>query len=283
MPKLILTKGLPASGKSTWSKQEVENSKGGTIRISKDELRLMFGNTKSREKEVIKSRNTITETYLNQGKNVIWDDTNLNPIHFDKAREITKNNNSTLETKDFTNTELAVCIERDRVRPNSVGKEVIMNMYNQYLKPAENNIKIIQNEDLSLMWIFDIDGTLAKMNDRSPYDWSRVSDDEPYEDVIFMTRMVEGSGNGVIIMSGRDEVCREATEKWLKDNNVCYDHLFMRKAGDNRPDTIIKRELFDENIKDKYYIEGVFDDRNSVVKMWRDMGLRCYEVQEGDF
>jgi hypothetical protein len=57
----------------------------------------------------------------------------------------------------------------------------------------------------------------------------------------------------------------------------------MRAESDFRKDSIVKKELFDNHIKNKYFIEYVLDDRNQVVDMWRDMGLKCLQVQEGNF
>ena len=66
---------------------------------------------------------------------------------------------------------------------------------------------------------------------------------------------------------------------FLKDDY----HIFMRKEGDSRNDGIIKTEIFDEHIKDKFYVCAVFDDRDRVVKAWRDIGLLCLQVNYGDF
>ena len=57
----------------------------------------------------------------------------------------------------------------------------------------------------------------------------------------------------------------------------------MRKNGYNKKDSIVKKEIFDEYIKDKYYVEFILDDRNQVVDMWREMGLTCLQVAEGNF
>ena len=61
-----------------------------------------------------------------------------------------------------------------------------------------------------------------------------------------------------------------------------YDDLFMRMAGDKRPDYVVKKDILDNFIKisDVWF---VLDDRKSVVDMWRKAGLRCLQVQEGDF
>lgn len=133
--------------------------------------------------------------------------------------------------------------------------------------------------------ICDIDGTLAKMNGRSPFDWSRVGEDDINPPVVSLVKLLNSceSPFEVIIFSGRDEVCRKQTELWLLYNGIHYKELHMRPEGDNRADTIIKKELYDKHIKDKYHVEFVLDDRNSVVKMWRDLGLHCFQVAEGNF
>lgn len=131
--------------------------------------------------------------------------------------------------------------------------------------------------------IVDIDGTLAKMNGRSPFDWHRVGEDkvnEPVKAIVMAMKKLYT----VIIFSGRDGVCRTETINWLNDNRIHYDKLFMREEGNNEKDAIIKRRLYDTYIKDKFDIEFVLDDRNQVVDMWRkDLGLTCLQVDYGDF
>ena len=58
----------------------------------------------------------------------------------------------------------------------------------------------------------------------------------------------------MILVSGRDEVCRSETEAWLEKHDIEYKALFMRPAGDKRKDTIVKREIFDREIRDKYAV-----------------------------
>ena len=78
--------------------------------------------------------------------------------------------------------------------------------------------------------------------------------------------------------------CRNQTEKWLKDNNIYYDDLFMRKTNDYRQDSVVKKELYERHIENKYYVEAWFDDRDQVVKMIREeLGLLCLQVYYGNF
>lgn len=138
----------------------------------------------------------------------------------------------------------------------------------------------IENQELPKAIIVDIDGTLAKMNGRSPFDWSRVKED-------MCNEVIKGISNSypntVIIFSGRDSVCRQDTIEWLESNGIKYSQLFMRDEGNFEKDAIIKRRLFEENIRGKFFIEYVLDDRNQVVRMWREMGLICLQVADGDF
>lgn len=73
------------------------------------------------------------------------------------------------------------------------------------------------------------------------------------------------------------------TEKWLRGNDITYGMLLMRPEGDIRKDSIVKREIFENYIRDYYNIQFVLDDRNQVVEMWRSLGLKCLQVAEGDF
>lgn len=132
--------------------------------------------------------------------------------------------------------------------------------------------------------IVDIDGTLAKMNGRGPFEWMRVGEDLVNEPIRHIVNLYQASGHKVIIFSGRDSVCREVTENWLSDNFISYNSLFMRPKGNNEKDSIIKRRLFDENVNGKYDIQFVLDDRNQVVDMWRkDLGFTCLQVDYGNF
>lgn len=131
--------------------------------------------------------------------------------------------------------------------------------------------------------LFDIDGTLANMTDRSPFDWHRVEEDEPNEAVISQLRINRAAGHDVVIMSGRDAVSREGTERWLAAHGIEYDRLLMRPAGDTRKDSVVKRELLGEVESGHGPVVGVYDDRDQVVSMWREVGLPCFQVNYGDF
>ncbi len=136
--------------------------------------------------------------------------------------------------------------------------------------------------------IFDIDGTLAHMGDRrGPFEWDKVHLDEPDQHVIGLAKMHYNVGHRIIIVSGRDAVCQPATLQWLIGHGVRFDSMFMRPKGDFRPDTIVKREIWDNQISKMNYVTIdntlVYDDRDVVVKMWREMGLKVFQVASGNF
>ena len=279
--KVLLLRGLPASGKSTYSKELVSKDHNW-VRVNKDDLRAMMNNGEfsgKLEKQVIRTEREIAENALKLGKNVVIDDTNFNPTHEEYFRQLAKTYKAEFEVK-FFDTPLEVCIERDIKRPNGVGETVIRKMYNQYLKPQPAVYE--HNKNLHTAILCDIDGTLAHMTDRSPYDWSRVYQDE-VDPIIRKLLDTIKYKYFIILTSGRDEICREETNKWLRENDVPYGMLLMRPEGDIRKDSIIKREIFETHIRPYYNVEFVLDDRNQVVEMWRSLGLKCLQVAEGDF
>jgi len=90
-------------------------------------------------------------------------------------------------------------------------------------------------------------------------------------------------GDLIIVISGRDGSCEAETREWLYQHNVHFTRLFMRSAGDIRKDSVVKAEIFDREIRGKWNVEGVFDDRKSVVQFWRSIGLTCFQVAPGNF
>ena len=137
--------------------------------------------------------------------------------------------------------------------------------------------------------IVDIDGTIATHYDadgnqlREHHDYAQVGVDLPVPEIIQLVQMYQSRGYHIIVVSGRMDHCRQETINWLIDNEVEFDELFMRKFKDFRPDNEVKSEIYDAHIAPSYDIELVLDDRDRVVKMWRDRGLRVLQVAEGDF
>lgn len=138
-------------------------------------------------------------------------------------------------------------------------------------------------EKLGKAIICDLDGTLALLNGRSPYDPETVSKDLINHPVREVVNTLHDLGYTVVLVSGRFSKYWDETVKWLKKHKVKWEHLEMRVNGDNQPDTELKKWIYENRIKDEYDILLVLDDRNKVVKMWRELGLTCLQVAEGDF
>lgn len=292
MQKVIITKGLPASGKTTWAKKWVESHQGHWKRINKDDLRAMLDAgkwSKSNERNILYVRDNLMNMLLVQGYSVIIDDTNLAPKHEEQIRgEVMElmGKMVKVEVKDFTDVSLEECIKRDQKRSNPVGEKVIRDMYKQFLKPKPKPVLSILNGKYAV--ICDLDGTLA-LFEGNPYNRD-FSKDTPNFPVIHLINQYLKTNDRIIFVSGRDDLYRKQTIQWLiehldfpKKESGEYIELYMRKHGDNRKDAIVKEEIFHENIEGKYNIRFILDDRNQMVEMWRDLGLPVFQVSEGDF
>ena len=283
MPKIIATIGLPASGKDTWASEYIAKYPQ-TKRVNKDLLREMldFGVwSRNNEKFVLKIRDEIIENALTEGHNIIVSDTNLEPKHILRFKEIAKSLKSQVEIIDtFLNISPEECIKRDLKRSTSVGDDVIWGMYNQYVKPKIEHLT--QNSDLPNAVIFDMDGTLAKMKDRSPYEWNKVDTDDLNQPVYEIYKFYKTNGYKIIIFTARDAVCEELTKNWLALHKIEWDYFDIRPADNTEKDAVIKLRMVEKAVE-KYHISAVFDDRDQVVKMWRELGLQCFQVADGGF
>lgn len=291
MKQVIILKGLPACGKTTFCKQAMDKDPGRYKRVNKDDLRGMIDGgqwSPKNEKFVLKLRDDLILRYLEEGKHVFVDDTNLHPKHEARIRELVKGKAQVI-IKEF-HPAPQVCIENDLKRPNSVGAKVIWDMYNDFLKPKEEIVTYTPPAGKPKAIIVDIDGTVALMgNKRGPYDWDKVGGDDVNEavvDLIDNCRPASHEDDPIIIfVSGREGSCLKATKKWLDSNGVSRDEdlLYLRQEGDTRKDSIVKQEIFDEHIRDHYDVQFVLDDRNQTVAMWRSLGLTCLQVADGNF
>lgn len=302
MKSLIMTKGLPASGKSTWAKEQVDTC--GFKRINKDDLRSMLDNgkwSKTNEKTIIAIQTVMINELLESGCSVIVDDTNF-AGHEDRLKSIAEANNAIFEVKDFSHIPLEICIERDKRRSNYVGEEVIKKMHRQFLETPSPKL-IEKNPNLQNCIIVDIDGTIANNTGvRNWYDGENVYLDAVKSEVLFVIdTFLQNTDIKVFIFSGRESTrqCSSETFRWLVEKvfpafpnfaegcRRTLRHrppmLVMRKEKDYRKDAIIKKEMYDEHIKDQYNVLAIFDDRKQVVDMWRSLGLQVFAVAEGDF
>ena len=135
MNKLIITRGLPASGKSTWAKKWVLKDPEHRVRINQDDIRLMLGKywVPSREELVQRIQKEALIEALERGYDIVIDNTNLNKKVLDFYRALViDHGNHAIEYKDFFDTPLSICIERDKNRNLQITEKVIRNFYNNY-------------------------------------------------------------------------------------------------------------------------------------------------------
>jgi predicted kinase len=145
MPKLILCRGIQASGKSTYSRQWVLKDPLKRVRFSNDDIRNMLGKywVPSREVLVLSMRDEFLNEALLNHYDIIIDNMNLNPNEteyyisrvkiFNNAQEIEENKYE-IEYVDFR-TPLEECIARDAQREHPIGEEIIRNTYEKYKCP----------------------------------------------------------------------------------------------------------------------------------------------------
>jgi len=303
MSILHLTRGLPASGKTTWAREWLAEPR--TLRphgrVNRDDIRAMLfarpTHTWEQEQQVTEVQRATVRLLLRAGHDVVCDDTNLRPKYVREWRRFAAANGATIQLHDFP-ADVETCIARDASRLSPVGERVIRAMATKYMprgeflpipdEPTDSTtpeayVPVYGTPDAVIV---DIDGTLAhKADTRDIYDLARVHEDTPNPPVVEAVAAARLAGMLIVFCSGREDSSRDATEAWL-DLHVdrhSDEPLFMRAAHDKRRDSIVKRELFDTHIRQHYNVRYVLDDRAQVVEMWRSLGLTCFQVAEGDF
>ena len=110
----------------------------------------------------------------------------------------------------------------------------------------------------------------------------KVYKDELNDIIAEQVEFHRSKGRKIIIVSGRDAVCRKLTEDWLDMYCIKYDEFYMRPENDYRKDTIVKKEIYDNHIKGKYNVIAVYDDRLQVLNMWYDEDIFTFNVNQGN-
>lgn len=303
--KMIITRGVPASGKSTFAREWVSADPDNRIEVNRDNIREMMGfpgrGSKDQEKMVTDIHRAMIASAADSGKSVIVSDTNMVARFVKPIIRMGIDAGMDVEIKDFK-IDFDTAVNRDRHRADSVGEDVIRNFFQRY--PVKNWIsgeKMIQdvkkiatksgyapyrndpsNPDAILV---DVDGTIAHNNGvRDFYDYTdNVMKDSPDASVIRAVKIAHDAGIKVIIMSGRGDTAKEATIRWMEKYNVPWDDIHMRADKDMRADWIIKDEMVREHIQDNYHVIWCYDDRNQVVDHHRAMGYQVFQVAPGDF
>jgi len=304
MTTLTITRGLPASGKTTYARNWVAADPAGRARINRDDIRGMAHASvflgQDTEKQIQVIRDAAVGALLKRGVDVIVDDTNLPSRTARDLRRLAMLAGADFRVWDLTNVPLQVCLDRNAAREGvaRVPEDRIRDMRQRYIAGRPYPLPLAEETDAvdeapepyvphagaPKAVLVDLDGTVALMCGRSPYDETRVQEDRPNRAVVQTVRAMHAAGHAVIFCSGRTEACRAATEKWLAEHvAVPYAALWMRPVGDMRKDAVVKRELFDNHIRRNWDVVCVLDDRQQVVDMWRSLGLTVFQVAPGDF
>ena len=295
--KIVICRGLPASGKSSWAREFVKENPEFVI-VEKDQIRKdgrlfkdgVYVHKRGDESIVVKERDRQIRQALQSGESVISSDTNLVQKHINQISNIARQNNADIEVKTFLDVPIATLIERDAKREDSVGEQVIRRMFHENVKKLPTFLK--HDPDLPFVIVSDLDGTLTKgPKDRSPYEWHKVGNDDINLGVSHMLDGVKVINYAkVFIFSGRDEVCRPETVEWLERHDIEYDFLAMRRTnhvrenGSQVSDTDVKAEFIDKYIRGKYNVLMWFDDRVQIANMLRDVyGINVAQLGDPNY
>lgn len=291
MTTLTIMRGISGSGKST-AAQELALRTGAAI-VSRDDIRMAvfrsaFGESVD-EDAVTDIEHAAIRSLLGRGRDVISDNTNLVQRNLSKIVNIGHEYRATVSVLT-TDLPLEEALARNAARGEGGGRFVPESVIRRQYEISKKSYKIPEpvrldpvefDPSLPMAAIVDIDGTLALMDraQRSPFEWHKVGLDELRIELAQTILALNAGGAHVLLLSGRDGQARKETEKWLEEFEVPYSELWMRAEGDMRPDTIVKKELFDEHVRGKFRVIGVWDDRPSVVRMWQAAGLPVNHVE----
>lgn len=295
MPKLIVTRGVSGSGKSFWARKEAALT--GAIVSERDMIReRLYGSRKMNntdEAKITKMHHAEVGGFLQTGLDVIVSDTNIRDKYVRDFAKIAWLYGAEFEQNIFIKT-LEECKKQNNLREGDEwldDETVIEKQFNKFsFKEADVSDIIFDVEpynpnpawyDNSIV-LFDIDGTSFNIGNRSPFEWHKVHLDTPRWDVLGMAGLLAQQEDiELVFLSGRDKSCFETTHRMLCDAlgpKVGFE-LYMRKEKDNRPDTIVKYELFNDLIRpSNTRIYGVFDDRAAVAVLWEKLGLTVFNV-----
>lgn len=299
MKKIIVLVGISGSGKSTYASTLVQSKPQEFVIVNRDKIReLLFGYTEDSvadyykrvdlgalEKQVTLYEDTLIHEGLNLGRTVIVDATHLEKRYLDRYKFW----NVSIEYKYFDIT-LGGAIGRDFNRTRKVGAEVITKQFDKYLNLEKlkdfEPVDFIQKRSNTPCVIFDIDNTIAEKGERNPFDWKRVGEDKLISSVVatmdWVNSIVKVHRPEIIICTGRDAVCKPETLQWLDHYGLAYSKIFFRPKGDQRPDWVVKEEMW-RDIAIDHYIVGMYDDRNQVTRRARALGLKVFQVEYGNF
>lgn len=303
--KLILTRGIQGSGKSTWARQWVEEDPENRVRINNDDIRNMLGPywIPSRESIVSNTKLQTTLYAMRMGYDIVVDNMNLNPKEVKYWENVINSHNNIktsdinpdwvqyeyeIEFKDFF-IPLEECIRRDAMRPNPIGEKVIRETWKRY-KHFIQTTEVERHVDKMRRYtgkpkciVIDMDSTMCFNVTKRPWFGEGAAEgminDVPNTGVCEMIRQLQDYYD-IVVATGRDTSQEEVTRQWLAKQGINPDEFYFRTNGDFRKGVVVKKEQI-EKILETYDIVSIFEDCEPIVQMYREMGLTVLQPNKG--
>lgn len=299
--QVFIVRGIPASGKSTFANDWVRKDPLNRARVNRDDIRFAtFGSYElppELENTVTKIEHAMIEALLKAGKSVVIDNMNLRPKYIKPYLQLAEKYDAVVLHKDFP-IELKDALARNAARDRKVPEDALERIFKTFVKKgsflpfpvleaaaASGGKLYVPDTTKPTAILLDVDGTAMKMSpERGPFEWHNVLLDTVNEPVVAAVVALQEAGHKIIVMSGRDEICKADTRLQLEEAGIVIEDIFMRPNGDQRKDNIIKDELFDAHVRHNYNILFALDDRDQVVDHYRrELGLTVFQVDYGNF
>lgn len=307
--KALVTIGVPASGKTTFAKKWEDEDPDNRWVVELDEIRKEYSPDKDLNRYSFKNEEKVADEFYKSisfawscDKDICISNTNVNGKYLDVLLSFLDDLDFEVTFKVFHKS-FRDLVRDDKKRNKMVGSEVIYKMLlnfnklrqthphvfeqdNHWLEKDFPIIKKVENkypvsENKPCVAIIDIDGTLADMGKRNPYDYEAAINDTARKDVALLVNALHKE-HTVVFVSGRSEDARVVTEEWLhglyRDRVLDFDpveesHILMRCSGDTRQDWIVKYEIYRDIVSQMGELKVVVDDRPQVIRMWEMLGV----------
>jgi len=298
MKDFIILIGIPASGKTTWANNWVNEDPSHRVRISISDLKKTLNSDNSVSSEIAGHLGyQLLQESVKKDLNIVIDDQNLDDaiikLWYQALQSSGKEDQYTITKKVF-HTSVDECIFRDKLRTDSIGEKEIRKTFRRYKDKLTllANLEIVSKvpnfiTNLPRCIIVDIDGTMClNTTGRSFYNaGDEVLNDTPVVPVCRLIRAYIHEFNvTAIFITGRDRSMSEATKEFINvqlgiENPIVY----YRNTTDFRKSYQTKLEVYQKYIRGKYNVDFVLEDNNSVVNMFREQGLTVLQPNASDY